>query len=345
MYYFRFQVHPTTEHPKFLELGGATANVVVNMLDPVMAAERARQYLAGQLWRVASLEQAGEVRDRAEFDHDKLLVNLHEQALNNGISCLLVAYPIAGEQSDNTSAGGNRSIDVSSQSSPKTWEGKSNISKDELDRRAILIAERYSGINPPCEAFYIWSVMYSAGRSREAFERFAIARAVGDNDDSQVSAVHEALGHAGSLSRFFWPSGVGGRRIETLKALKLARAKTLRDAFGLTDDSPLKDRRLRDFLEHFDERLDEYLLRNDAGYFFPSAMIGDQELADDPVGHIFKLVDPKTSCFVLLGVKHYFAEVRKEVYRIYELAGKMDKLGCKLPRKDKEPLVIRENTD
>jgi hypothetical protein len=335
MYYFRFQVHPTTQHPKFLELGGATANVVVDMADPVLAASRARQYLAGQLWKVASLEQTGQVRDRAEFDHDKLLVDLYQQALDHGISCLMVAYPIAGEKSENTSAGGTRSVNVSSQSSPKRWEGKSDISKDELDRRAILIAERYSGINPPCEAFYIWSVMYSAGRAREAFERFAVARAVGDTNENQVSTIHEALGHAGSLSRFFWPSEVGGQRIKALKVLKTARAKNLREAFGLTDDSPLRDRRLRDFLEHFDERLDEYLLRNDAGHFFPSAMVGDQELADDPGGHIFKLVDPTASCFILLGVKHFFGEIRKEVYRIYELALEMDSAGCKLRRKVK----------
>jgi len=209
-----------------------------------------------------------------------------------------------------------------------------SVSNDELDRRAILITNQHAGIHPPYEAFYIRSIIYSAGRAREAFETFTVARAVGDTNENQVSTIHEALGHSGSLSRFFWPSELGGRGTKALKDLKTARAKKLREAFGLTDKSPLKDRRLRDFLEHFDERLDQYLLKDSAGYFFPDANIGDLQLADDPTGHIFKLVDPTYSCFVLLGEKHFFEGIRKEVYRIYDLALEMDKSGCKL-RRDK----------
>jgi hypothetical protein len=331
MYYLRFQVYPAPHHPNFRELAGAVANLFVDIADPVVAESRARQYLAGQLWKVVCLEQTGKVRGRTELEHDKMLVELHQQAMDSGISCLMVAYPIGGDSSDSVTFGSSGKRNTASQISPKGWHPSGDISKDELHRRAILITERYSGIHPPNEAFYIRSVIYSAGRAREAFERFTVARADGDTHEIQVTAIHEALGHAGSLSRFFWPSGLGGRRIRALKRLKTARAKKLREAFGLTDDSPLKDRRLRDFLEHFDERLDEYLLRNDAGYFFTDAMIGDAELTDDHAGHIFKLVDPRSSCFVLLGEKHFFQGIQKEVYRIYDLALQMDRSGCRLP--------------
>jgi hypothetical protein len=144
--------------------------------------------------------------------------------------------------------------------------------------------------------------------------------------------IHEALGHAASLSRFFWPSRLGGSKKKVLASLKDARAGRLRESFELAEDSPLKNRKLRDFLEHFDERLDQYLLRNDAGYFFPDAMMGEATLADDPDGHVFKLVDPALLCFVLLGEKHFFEGIRKEVFRIYDLAHEFDGNGCKLPR-------------
>jgi hypothetical protein len=208
----------------------------------------------------------------------------------------------------------------------------SDSDKEELDRRALLIAQQCAGINPPYEAFYIRSVIYSAGRAREAFERFNAARAASDTNENQLSAIHEALGHAGSLSRFFWPSGLGGRGLKSRKDLRNARAKKLREAFGLTDNSPLKDRRLRDSLEHFDERLDEYLLTNDVGDFFPDALIGDAKVADDRATHVFKLVDPESSCFVLLGEKYFFQEIQKEVSRIYDLAVEMDRNGCNLRR-------------
>jgi len=71
---------------------------------------------------------------------------------------------------------------------------------------------------------------------------------------------------------------------------------------------------------------------HDANYFFPDAMIGEATLADDPSGHIFKLVDPTSSCFVLLGEKHFFEGIRKEVFRIYDRARKFDSNGCKLPQ-------------
>jgi hypothetical protein len=123
---------------------------------------------------------------------------------------------------------------------------------------------------------------------------------------------------------------LGYQETEAQRSLKIARADKLRKAFGLTSNCLLKDRRLRDLLEHFDERLDRYLVSHDSGYFFPGAMVGDSELADDPAGNIFKLVDHRNSCFVLLGEKHHFGELRKEVEHVYELAVDMDKNGCKL---------------
>ncbi len=206
----------------------------------------------------------------------------------------------------------------------------SELNESELERRAIVVTENFAGINPLFEAFYIRSVLYSASRAREAFERFTALQTSDDTAQNQVSLIHEALGHAAALSRFFWPSNIGGRRMKALKSLKEARAKKMREAFSLTDDSPLKNRTLRDCLEHFDERLDEYLLKNHGGYFFPDAIIGDAELADDAIGHIFKLVDPNSSCFVLLGEKYFFEGIKKEVYRIYESARQMDENGCRL---------------
>jgi hypothetical protein len=200
----------------------------------------------------------------------------------------------------------------------------------DMDRRASLVVEQFDGIYAPYEAFYIRSIMYSSGRARDAFVRFEVARAVRNGADNQVSAVHEALGHAASLSRFFWPSGAGGSASPALKRLKQARGAKLRTAFEVRHDSPLRSRRLRDGLEHFDERLDSFVLTVDAGYFFPDPLVGDSELADEPAGHIFKLLDPERSSFVLLGQKYEFGVLRQEVERIHERARGMDENGGRL---------------
>jgi len=90
--------------------------------------------------------------------------------------------------------------------------------------------------------------------------------------------------------------------------------------YKITDDSPLANRELRNAWEHFDEKLDAYVLSNDAGYFFPTPIINSHTLADDPAGKIFKLLDPENHCLVLLGQKFFFEPIRNEVERVFARA-------------------------
>jgi len=73
---------------------------------------------------------------------------------------------------------------------------------------AALIADEWAGIHPTFEAFYIHSIIYSASRAGDAFQRFDIARAVGDTEENQVSAVHEALGHTAA-----WACRDAGKKV------------------------------------------------------------------------------------------------------------------------------------
>jgi len=200
----------------------------------------------------------------------------------------------------------------------------------ELKSRSELVGSDWQGIFAPYEAFYIHSILYSAGRATEAFRRFDVARSLTDTAATQVSAIHEALSHAAALSRYFWPSGGGAKH---MKALRDARGGKLRQAFDLTDGSPLRDRNLRDALEHFDERLDSHLLTLDSGNFFPAAMVGDAASAGDPTSHFFKLVDPAAGLFVLLSDTFEFRPIRAEVESVYERAAAMDADGSRLTRR------------
>lgn len=189
------------------------------------------------------------------------------------------------------------------------------ISEDEKKARAKQIVSDHDGIYPMYGAFYVQAILYAAGRADAAFKRFSSVLRANADPVEVVASVHEALGHTAALSRFFFPADK--------RPLARARAANLRREFTIGNASPLFDRELRNALEHFDERLDEYLLGNITGYIFPGPMIEDAELADDPVGHIFRLVDPANEAFVLLGTKYYFGAVRTEVQRVAELAAKM----------------------
>ena len=191
------------------------------------------------------------------------------------------------------------------------------LSTKELQKCAEQVASEFDGMLPYCRPFYGRSIRYAVTRAYQAFKRYDTGRLQGDTEESQVSAVHEALGHAAALSRFFFPPS--GFRKKAYRSLHEARARRLREAYEIGPDSPLKSRSLRDSLEHFEERLDLYLLENSIGFTFPDARIGSAELADDAVGNVYKLVDPDEEIFVVLGEKHSFGNIRREVARIHDL--------------------------
>jgi hypothetical protein len=182
------------------------------------------------------------------------------------------------------------------------------LSKEEIDRRTSIVIEQFDGINPPFEAFYIRSILYSAEQCSSSYDSFSAALKEHKPASIAFAGIQEAITHAASVARFFWPVAKS--------SLYVTRAKRLRNACKVKDDSPLNDRHLRNSLEHFDERLDNFLLENDAGYFFPEPMLGDFRVAKEKVGKIFKLVDPECAVVVILNEAFDYGPIIDEVDRI-----------------------------
>jgi hypothetical protein len=111
------------------------------------------------------------------------------------------------------------------------------LDKAEFERRAHLIAIECDGIQPGYVAFYVEAIYYAAERAVAAFQRFTDCVQRGKSSSEIVASVHEALGHAAALSRFFFP-------VEK-KALPRARAARLRQIFTVDNGSALQDRDLR----------------------------------------------------------------------------------------------------
>lgn len=205
---------------------------------------------------------------------------------------------------------------------------------EELERRAAIVLNDFNGILPYTEAYYIHSLIYSSGRCVESFERYHFLKDEEDIDANYlVSVLQEAVGHAAALSRYFWPSPAGKKGQKNLIKMRTARGHKLLEAFDLDVSSPLYNRELRNAWEHFDERLDNYLLENEAGYFFPSAIIGSHSLADDPTGHIFKMLDKDEDCLVLMNQKHFFAPIHEEAKRIHEIAKDFGRKGNRIRKR------------
>src|SRR5215204_5384695 len=75
------------------------------------------------------------------------------------------------------------------------------------------------------------------------------------------AALDDLIDHAARISLILWPS----TRNITPEAKK--RGQHLRGVFGLADKHTLKDRRLRDSLVHFDERLDRWVAEKPFDYY------------------------------------------------------------------------------
>lgn len=192
-----------------------------------------------------------------------------------------------------------------------------DFSKKELERRSQIVTEDNNGCLPMHMPFFTSSIRYSANCALQSFNKYDNLLKEDVSGFELISEIQEAITHVGALSRFYWPSSMGKK--DQFHAQKMARGKQLRNRYGISDDSPISDRKLRNAWEHFDEKLDIYLLTNDTGAFFPDPILNSHTLADDENGRVFKLLDIKNECLVLLGKKFFFKPIRDEVEGIFKI--------------------------
>ena len=75
-------------------------------------------------------------------------------------------------------------------------------------------------------------------------------------------------------------------------------------------------------------------MKEPVGMFFPGSLVGEHQMADEPVGQVFKLVDPSAMIFVILGEKFDFGSIHDEVVRLLAKIHEFDQRG-RLPMASK----------
>lgn len=180
-----------------------------------------------------------------------------------------------------------------------------------------------SGIQPIYKAFYIQSMLFNSSTAIAAMEHANIMLGLvededeipSDMKDEILNSVQSIIMHSAALSRYFWPVR---ERIELHKK----RGDQLRKTFKMTDDSPLKNRTLRDHLEHFDEKLDNHLQQVIVGYIFPK-YVGFSPSGDEPPHHLFRAYFIDTGVFQILNEKYEMEPLINEIYRVHDLLQEM----------------------
>lgn len=200
---------------------------------------------------------------------------------------------------------------------------------DEIKERAKYINEQSNkSVLPPQNLFYYYSIYYSAECSLTAFEKYRFLLNERSEAFYLISSLQEAVGHAANLSWYFFNVG-GNRKPKEISEFIKKRSNDLKIEFEISDNSILKDRELRNMFEHFDEKLDIFLLNTLAGTFYPTPRLGNiKNINKYEIDKNFKMLDIENSCLVLFNKFFYFEEIEKEVMKVYEIAeSKINKLG------------------
>lgn len=162
-------------------------------------------------------------------------------------------------------------------------------------------------IQPMFETFYLESMLFNSQSALASFQRISDLLAAGlwaaddaeteNHWDEMLDALQNAVSRSAALARYFWPVR-DGKADEHRR-----RGSMLRQAFSVTQASPLRGKHLRDALEHFDERLDRYLASGVVGHIVPS-YVGSAPTNRDVPLHVFRAYYVDTGVFEILGEQY-----------------------------------------
>jgi hypothetical protein len=180
---------------------------------------------------------------------------------------------------------------------------------------------------PPHEVFYIESMltitrtaMANLAQLQYCLDELFEDRNV--DDGKIIDFVQSLISSAGALSRYFWPSNK--------KELHRNRGNKLRASFGITDNNPLQDRKVRNFVEHFDENLDLYLSKILSGTIIPT-YVGYKPLENQIKPSFFRAYYLEESTFCVLDIEYDILPIVKELTRLHKLLLKAIEDGGRLP--------------
>lgn len=153
-----------------------------------------------------------------------------------------------------------------------------------------------------------------------------------EHSNAVFRSIHSFLTHTSNISRLLWPAvptrgnGESDEDYELRLSSKLAitRARALRATFDLPDKHVLTSRRLRDLLEHFDEKLDDWrrtsVRRNIANDIIgPKNTIAGMEDTD-----MMRWFDPTTNKFIFRGEEFDIQALATATHQLLPIATKVN---------------------
>lgn len=174
------------------------------------------------------------------------------------------------------------------------------------------------GIQPPHMAFYtsaikfnLESAIVSINTLVSLMEERNLTKEPHALSSHILDSIQNALIHTACLSKYFWPINHGTHKLHK------RRAQNLRKQFGVKDDSPIRNKELRNHLEHLDENLDTYLWKEPiVGNIYPEYVGTEMERNEVPY-HFFRAFFIDSGTFESLGVRLDIQPIVDELFQLY----------------------------
>lgn len=179
------------------------------------------------------------------------------------------------------------------------------------------------------EFFYLEGMLAcvtSALTSAEAISRTYEESESSLTQEQFLDCFQNIIQQAAAISRYFWPSANSKSKYIDIHR---RRGAQLRAAFQIKEDNPLKNRTLRNRIEHFDENLDIFLSQPIAGDFIP-AYIGPTPKPGAPK-LFFRAFFTDIGVFEVLGERYAMQPLFSEMSRLHDLLIVCGNDGYRLP--------------
>jgi hypothetical protein len=182
---------------------------------------------------------------------------------------------------------------------------------------------------PPYEIFYIESILT---KTRTAIADYELLDKVINNQilfeknpNILIDLAENIINQGAAISRYLFPSRYKGNKNKIHKL----RSEKLRESLNIKEGNVLEHRSIRDYSEHFDEKLDIYLSKPIAGNFVPSRIAFNSTELDE-VTFIFRGYVINEFKFICLEKEIIILPIIKEIYRIHNLLINFKENGGKL---------------
>lgn len=129
------------------------------------------------------------------------------------------------------------------------------------------------------------------------------------NDDTILDIFQNIIVNVAGISRFFWPS----KNIANYKI----RGKKLCEVYDIRNSSVLKNRDMRNHIEHFDEKLDDFLNKFTNGIVMPKYVGPITYVNDSRI--FFRAYFYDKQIFKMLNVEYEIKPIIDEINRIHEI--------------------------